>query len=356
MLVAAAVSQMGATDCGNALRDPGFDLWCGDQMCAWKVERGEAHKVPTWNAGDPGVELVGSDVAIEQVSPVDSGDGACIEFDLIADVDESSQVALNIDVFGDGSVEHVQPIPTSAWTPLKFELPIQGSYRGIRFEITKRGTGHAVLAQIGAKIVDGCAAFSPIVPAPAPLGAPCDDTTGCADGTCQQTFFGGLCVGCTESSCAANQVCGASDPTSPLRELPRVCEPTGSRELGEQCLHDGECGSGICNFGFAQPTLEPGGEYGNCSACRAGDACGCGAAWTGGDLHGPFVCGAALHAGVPGSGCGDAADCASGACQGTARLQCDVDGRACATAADCPFDGLHNTPCSTVGIQGGSCE
>ena len=61
-------------------------------MCAWKTERGDVQKVPTWNAGDPGVELVGNDVAIEQVSPVDSGDGSCLEFDLIADVDENAQV------------------------------------------------------------------------------------------------------------------------------------------------------------------------------------------------------------------------------------------------------------------------
>lgn len=355
-LVAAAVSQMGATDCGNALRDPGFDLWCGDQMCAWKVERGDVHKVATWNEGDPGVELVGTDVAIEQVSPVDFNDGGCLELDLIADVDDNAQVDLNIDVFGDGSVEHVQPIPTSAWAPLTFELPIQGSYRGIRFELTKHGTGHAVLAQIGAKIVDGCAAFSPIVPAPAPLGAPCDTTAGCAMGSCVQTFFGGFCMACTDGSCPTDQTCGAGDPTSPLRELPRVCEAQGARVLGEQCLHDNECGSGICNFGYAPGTFEPGSQYGNCSACRAGDACGCTPSWAGGDLHGPFVCAAGTHAGAAGSGCGDNADCASGTCNGTSREQCDVDGRECATAADCPFDGLQNTPCSTVGIQGGSCE
>ena len=356
-LVAAAVSQMGATDCGNALRDPGFDLWCGDQMCAWKVERGSVQKVATWNAGDPGVELVDDDTAIEQVSPVDANDGGCLEFDLIANVDDSAQVALDIDVYDDGSIEHTETIPTSSWAPLTFKLPIRGPYRGVRFELTKHGSGHAVLAQIGAKITDGCDAFTPIAPAPAPLGAPCDATIGCSSGTCEMTVFGGLCTGCTATSCAANEVCGPSDPTSPLRELPRECEPKNSRELGEQCLADSECGSGICNFGYPQPTLDqPGSEYGNCSACRAGDACGCSAAYAGGDLHGPFVCNAGGHTGAPGSACGDNADCASGTCNGTPRLQCDNDGRECATAADCPFDGLQNTPCSTVGIQGGSCE
>ncbi len=112
---------------------------------------------PTWNEGDPGVELVGGDVAIEQLSPVDSADGTCLEFDLIANVDSDAQVTLDIDVFGDGSVEYTETIPTSSWAPLTFKLPIRGPYGGVRFELAKRGSGRAVLAQIGAKIADDCA-------------------------------------------------------------------------------------------------------------------------------------------------------------------------------------------------------
>src|SRR5215468_1920822 len=66
-IAVAAAGQLGATDCGGGItRDPGFDLWCGDVLCAWKIERGEVLRVPTWNEGDAGVELVGPDAAIEQ--------------------------------------------------------------------------------------------------------------------------------------------------------------------------------------------------------------------------------------------------------------------------------------------------
>ncbi|CAN5457656.1 hypothetical protein BH11MYX1_BH11MYX1_40190 [soil metagenome] len=356
-----AISQMGATDCGNALDDPGFDVWCGENLCSWKLERGLVVKVPTWNEGDPGVELLLDGTAIEQLSPVDSHDGSCLEFDMIANIEENAQVALNVDVFGDGTIEYTETIPTSRWAPLAFKLPIAGTYRGIRFELTKAGTGRAVLAQIGAKLATDCGSIPAIHPATAPLGAPCPDS-GCTDGTCVQTVFGGLCMGCTGSSCSTGETCGAGDPTSPLRELPRTCEPTGSRELGEQCVADGECGSGICNFGFVQPTFEPGGGYGNCSACRtSGAACAngatCVASWpAGGGLHAPFICAAGTAAGASGTPCGANSDCTSGACNGTERKQCDVDGRECATASDCPFDGLHNTACSTVGVQGGRCQ
>lgn len=345
-VLAAAVSQIGATDCGNALSDPGFDLWCGDQMCDWKIERGSVSRVATWSQGDPGVELDGNDVAIEQLSPVDSGDGNCLEFDLIADVSLDAQVVLNIDVFGDGTVERTETIPTTSWAPQAFKLPIQGAFRGVRFEIAKSGPGRAVLAQIGAKITDGPGCdFSPIVPAPAPLGAPCGDG-GCASGMCEL----GICVDCTDGSCPTAQTCGIAEPTSPVRIAPRECVDIGSHVLGEQCVVDAECASSICvGATFYAP--------GNCSTCRTNADCTgqtCAPAWSD-PAHAPSICGPALHALAGGAACASDDDCSSGACSGTSRRQCG-DGRDCATDLDCPFDGLKHTACTTVGIQGGSCE
>src|SRR5688572_3846364 len=100
LFVVVVASQMGATKCGQVLRDPGFDLWCGDQLCAWKLERGEVKRVATWHEGDAGVELVGPDVAIAQLTPVNSGDDTCIQFNLVANVDENAEVYLNVDEIG----------------------------------------------------------------------------------------------------------------------------------------------------------------------------------------------------------------------------------------------------------------
>src|SRR5262249_30223147 len=139
-------SQLGNTECGgDALKDPGFDLWCGDSLCAWKVERGTIARVPSWNKGDPAVELVGDDTAIEQLSPVDSSDGTCIEFTMIADVDDDVDVELNIDVLGDGSVEHHERLPSAHWKPLSYDLFVRQPYAGIRFELAKTGSGRAVV-------------------------------------------------------------------------------------------------------------------------------------------------------------------------------------------------------------------
>ena len=177
LVAGVASSQLGATDCGNVIADPGFDVWCGDQLCSWEIERGNVQRVPTWNAGDFGVELVGDDVAIDQLTPVSSSDGTCIEFDLIANIDPAAEVDLNVDVLGDGTIDSTERLPATNWKPLAFQIQIQAPYAGIRFELAKRGGGTAVLANIGAKIVsEGCAAgLTPIDPQQRQLGAPCGD-------------------------------------------------------------------------------------------------------------------------------------------------------------------------------------
>jgi hypothetical protein len=358
LFAAVAGSQLGSTDCGQVLRDPGFDLWCGDSLCAWKVERGDIKKVPTWNEGDPGVELVGTDVAIEQLSPVSSA--SCIEFDLIADVDQSADVELNIDVDGDGSVEHTERIPTASWKSLSYLLAFQGNYSGIRFEIAKTGNGRAVLAQVEGKTADphACDGFAPIVPGAAPNGAACngpgDAATACKSGICDAAGIVGYeCLGCDAMHpCTGGQVCGLGNPTSPIFSVPVQCVAAGARQLGELCISAAECATGICS------------NY-VCSTCDSNAGCAngeiCAGAWPAPTTTMPQVCSPHGHLRKPGEPCASNDDCASSQCNGAPRMQCD-DGRACATAADCPFggpdtmNGLQNGPCNTVGVQGGICS
>jgi hypothetical protein len=293
LLVCAAATQLGNTDCGQVLRDSGFDLWCGDHMCAWNVERGQVQRVPTWNEGDPGVELVGDDVAISQLSPVASTDGHCLEFDLIANIGAQT---------------------------------IQG----------------------------GCSGLTPIVPAPASVGAYCDTSQpqGCASGICEVvsdpgTWFGvtGACAGCDDThGCGSGEVCGLHEATSPVFEASHGCIAAGSKQLGERCDGAAECASDLCTAGV-------------CSSCDPTMGCGCGLSWTGG----PSVCEAGSHQVVSGQPCGTDADCASGSCQGAPRGECEGDGRPCATAADCEFGAGSNGPlangaCTIVGVQGGTCR
>lgn len=345
--------QIGATDCGTVIRDPGFDLWCGDSLCSWKLTRGDIDRVGTWNAGDSGVSFVGADTAIQQLAPVNSFDGDCISFNMIANVSPQAEMVLNIDLEGDGTIEKTESIPTSSYQPLNFLISIRGSYDGIRFELAKTGTGEAVLANISAEISDNCGGLPQISATPLPNGASCGSGGDCASGICiaSQTELprpGGLfssgfaCAGCdpSASTCGGGLVCGVGDAPSSVLVEPIECIATGSRELGEACIGPDECASGKCTSHV-------------CSACAtttdcAGKACSPSAG-------GVFVCGAGGNAGTTGAPCASDDDCV-GTCDGAVRKECS-DGRPCNDPGDCPVDsGLAPGACTTVGIQGGSCS
>ena len=349
LVAALATSQLGATDCNGVItRDPGFDLWCGDALCAWKLERGDVRRVPTWHEADSGVELLDTGTAIEQFTAVNHTDSPCIRFDLIADVAEAAQAELAIDVYGDGSIERTFPIPTAHWRPLSYAFAVKPPFTGIRFELAKRGTGRAVMARMRAvKVDDGCPGVPELDGGPAPLGALCTGAGDCASNQCIITDIFGTkrCTGCDLSKpmCAAGQVCGFTDPVRPERGVPITCVPAGTRVLGEQCVMHAECTTGNCVNRV-------------CSTCRPQTGCSSGAACAVAYIGGPSVCGPGAHLGPPGAPCASDGECASGLCNGPPRRQC-MDGRSCATDANCPVDGfLVPGPCSTVGVQGGSCN
>ncbi|HSK04233.1 MAG TPA: hypothetical protein VK932_23430 [Kofleriaceae bacterium] len=354
LVLGLAGTQLGATDCGQVLRDPGFDLWCGEDLCSWKVVRGEVRRAPTWHARDAGVELVGPDAAISQLAPVNSGDGACIRFELVANVDEEAEAYLAVDVYGDGSIERRERLPASRWKPLSYNLAIKAPFDGIRFELSKQGAGAAVLGRIHAETTngEGCEGLPPIDGGPAPLGAACAEDAGCASGLCRlvpspRSVFGAalVCVGCDPelgaAACGAGMACGVGEPRSPVRDVPIECVPEGGDELGELCLGDGECATGRCT-GFVCSTCRDG--------CTSGEACG--EAWE----RGPSVCAPGAGRRLAGEPCATDADCASSLCNGAVRRTCE-DGRPCASPGDCPVqDGLAPGACTTVGKTGGTCQ
>lgn len=357
IVVALAGTQLGATDCGQVLRDPGFDLWCGEELCSWKVVRGEVRRAPTWHASDSGVELAGPDAAISQLAPVTSGDGSCIHFELVADVADDAEAYLEVDVYGDGSIDRKERLPASSWRPLSYNLRIKPPYDGIRFELSKKGAGRAVLGRIHAEIsAEGCAGLPEIDGGPAPLGGTCLEDAGCDSGLCRvvpdrSVPFGVArrCTGCDPMpgapTCGTAMVCGYDEPTSPMRGVPIVCLPERADLLGEQCLSHDECASGLCNDALI------------CSTCVSDAGCigdeRCGPAWAGG----PSVCSPGGRVRQPGEPCAGDLDCASGACNGGARSTCD-DGRPCGSpGTTCPFDdGLAPGACTRVGVTGGSCQ
>lgn len=354
----AIITQLGATDCGQVLRDPGFDLWCGESLCAWKIERGTITRVATWHEADAGVAL-GDDSAIEQLAPVNSLDGDCITFDLVANIDDNAEVYLNVDIEGDGTLEMHERLPSAHWKPLSYSIALQAPYDGIRFELTKAGNGNAVLAQIGASTSSTCGGLTRLDPGPRPDGAACVTAEQCKSGLCvdgtatASSLLGLTCGGCDPAvPCAnANEVCGIGVAIGPILAVPLACVPKASAVLGERCLSNAECASNICN-------------HDTCSACDDTTTCPsgqtCNPAWGGVTetviVPGPFVCGGGEAKAAKGAACGTDDDCLSSHCTGTPIKECP-DARPCVTNDQCPVDtSLTSTTCTNVGVSGGSCD
>jgi hypothetical protein len=365
-----AVSQMGATDCGQIIKDPGFDLWCGDRLCDWKTERGEVARVPTWHAGDDGVQLLGDDVLITQATPVTSSDSTCIEFSMLTDVALDADVHLQFDVFGDGVIDYDQPIPTASWAPVSYLVSIDAPWNGITFRLVKHGGGHAVLAEIKAETrpAADCTGAAITLP-PRPNGGWCHAGGECASGVCSGQsddpailFPAQTCAACTsDAQCTNGFVCGIDDALPSALTPFRACVPPASRVLGELCAEDAECATGVCHQ--------------TCSTCRDDAGCATGETCTPANQQFPgpngatyystatYECDPGQHRRASGETCFRDDDCASSSCVGGRGVQTCIDvfgggdGRACTTDLDCPEAGdLTHTPCVTVGIAGGTCK
>ena len=348
LVIVAATSQLGASDCGGSpiITDPGFDLWCGDSLCAWHIDRGDVTKASTWHSEDAGVSLLGNDTAISQLSQTTA---TCIEFSFIANIDAQVEVRLEADVFADGTYDYSERMPTARWLPLTYRMRFSKAPDGVRFRFSKRGAGAAVLAQLDAKSASDCQGLPTIMLPAAPLGARCMRPNDCASTHCVTSPDGwGACSACPvpglATACSATEICTSTDPLLPTQSGFFACAVPGARELGERCETDDECSTGTCAGNRCS-------TCGDRLPCR--DAETCGSARPG---RTPYVCAPDQQLRAVGEPCFGNADCTGLRCNGTELRQCP-DGRACTTTADCPSEGSkQHGACVPVGVQGGTCS
>ncbi|MFH1469304.1 MAG: hypothetical protein ABIO70_33275 [Pseudomonadota bacterium] len=348
----------GYSSCGeDILADPGFDLWCGDQLCTWEVEEGEVEKVPTWDERDEGASLVGPAVAISQPAAVSGLGARCIYFTLLADADEGATLRLQLDFLDDGSVEYDQEIPAEDWENIGFHITTPDWYDGLRFRIRKDGDERAVIAQVRAQSVpyDDCTA-APLELNDRPDGAECAEGEQCASGTCGDLDVLGdwlteSCGACQDDrDCGEGEACGEEFGAQQLPYL--ACGEPGRHSLGEACQGDAECATGICIQGQCA-------ECGGQNLCEEGAVCDRHPAVEGDtdrELE-PFMCDPAAGLRAPGERCLDDADCQSGSCDdhlGSLRI-CDSTGRPCDSDDDCTLWGFEGT-CQRIGVLDGTCR
>jgi hypothetical protein len=268
-----------------------------------------------------------------------------VRFTLVADVAEDAEVRLQMDVFGDGSVETDERIPTSDWRRLTYLVRMPADYSGVRFRLTKRGTGRAVLANIGAEIAKTEECTTDAITTSRPDGAYCTADAECTSGQCFPWLgdWKDVCGACGgDADCTGGDLCMITGPVAGWLTTPTTCLPPRSLANGLRCFRNDECASNMC--------IE-----GTCGECRAAADCG-GAACLPAAAPVPARCDRGRATGAT---CFSGADCDSGVCNGTALAGCDgkLD-RECDTDADCPGElsdpDLHS--CATVGFAGGTCQ
>jgi hypothetical protein len=170
--------------CGESvIKDPGFELWCGDTLCNWQVQEGHIARAPTWHERDYGVDLIGESVQLWQRGDFGDDRPGCLSYDLLSSIDGKAQVVLEMDFDDDGTVEFSQVLPIGAWSTLSYKAPAPTWYRSIRFSIKKHGDGHATLARIRVGADIECQGPPPSTPN-RPAGAPCESAAQCAGGAC----------------------------------------------------------------------------------------------------------------------------------------------------------------------------
>jgi hypothetical protein len=309
----------------NACVDDGVthifsDVWCeGYGRCYDYVAKGEIKKVSTWNERDYGIELVGSLVEVEHIN--DSIDWPDIVLELVAYVEPSAQVSIDVDYWYDDYIDCTHTIPESNWESLRFTVHGPSDYEGIRFVVRKKGKGRVVIARLKARsTTQSDPGDQPGVcesgDYKAPYGYPCVSDDECVAGKCsptlQERYLTQLCTecidneGCSEKSiceedislrcsecrddsdCLEGDVCGliSNCPIGPGCEinnsyvtLYRRCVGKRFGGIGQRCYNDSECASGFCDswphadfsgpffpvFAMPEPAL--------CHECRTDSDC-----------------------------------------------------------------------------------
>lgn len=146
LLVSLLMLLASAASCETDLiDDPGFQLWCGEELCAWELEEGEIRKVPTWHTHDYGVELVGAPVLLSQGA---RSSASCVRIEVTSKIESGAMVAVEVDEDGDGEVDWTVPVGSSErFVSRAYDMELDLSYDGVVY-LRKSGQGEAVVARL----------------------------------------------------------------------------------------------------------------------------------------------------------------------------------------------------------------
>jgi len=130
-------------ECGSPVNaNTGFDLWCGDALCGWSVDKGDVERVSTWHERDYAALLIGPEVELTQVVVPDTGpcgglglgfeDGTTphdLDVRLLGSAEPGTTVSFEADDDEDGAADgalHQRPARVDRQLGLRERLGVEG--------------------------------------------------------------------------------------------------------------------------------------------------------------------------------------------------------------------------------------
>jgi hypothetical protein len=258
--------------------DSTFDAWCGDRLCSWKVDAGSVAHAKTWHSGDDGIELVGSPSAISQIIRPQTQH---LELQIVADFEPNADVAIELDIGDDGTLDYSNVIPAGPpWSLQSMVIDLPGPADPTRLRIHKRGSGRARIGRLSLQedsisfdlttsVGEQCSGDSDLfcetsfckkaANASEGICTRCTSDADCGDnrfcdlspcavvpGACYPIPFVVMCT--DDAQCSSGDICGAllGHLSSAGQKPYKQCKAPGSVPLGDACLADRECASGVC--------------------------------------------------------------------------------------------------------------
>lgn len=363
--IATAVFFATATGCteDKSLQNETFDAWCDGELCFWRTDVGKVEQVSTWHRKDYGAALVENPTIISQ--RIENNETKCFLFTVTADTAGDAQLYFELDYLDDdlSAPDFSTEIEASSWDRVKLDIAVPSWCDAFRVIIRKTGDGEAIVASVSDKRYEDCPLTVPDGDRPA--GLTCENDEQCRDEMCSpflkldanvEFHACGTCV--DDEQCEKNEACGLETNTD-RGTVYRACGEQARHTLGERCIGDKECTTGICC------------EM-QCAACCSDDDCPNEEACEKSDETAPRQCAPKGASAESGDFCLTDADCKSNAClpmTGTEILSvCTSDGRICTSDKDCPYSSGSSLrdivdeylktkdECVTLGIFDGYCR
>lgn len=249
ILLAIGAVSLNGCDEPDLLKDPTFQSWCGDTLCAWTTEHGAVRKVPTWHELDYGIAFVSTGTRISQVV---SRPATCLKFTAVGNVDPSAQLTVDLDFNNDGSVDFTYVVPAAQWERFEMDLTAPVHYDTFKFTITKKGGGTAQLAEMRLQDASSCANSPPIALHDLAFARECNADNECTSGICQRmpcVLFGCGTARCAEcdpqaATCGDGVQCKTA---SAITRSANQCDPGNKHGLkGAPCIQNDDCASSLC--------------------------------------------------------------------------------------------------------------